>query len=219
VNVATAPSPIAAVRPLMRGWLHVGGFIVLLATCPVLYARVHLNGQVWWVTCFVVGVALMMATSATLHLGHWSPVAKRVMQRADRSTIFAAIAGSYFAIAGLTLHGTVRWALLSFVGAFAVIAVALQRVKIPGPAWIVTVPYLAMGWAAVAVMPQIYRGGGALCLALIVTGGVAYTIGAICFGLRRPRLAPRVFGFHELFHACTLVGAGCTFAAIAVALR
>jgi hemolysin III len=214
-----APTSTDAMRPLMRGWLHVAGFIALLAASPLLYSRVRQGAQAWWVSCFVVGVAAMMATSATLHLGRWSPTARRIMQRADRSAIFGAIAGSYFAIAGLTLHGTVRWAILGFVCAFAVIAIALQKVKLPGPSWIVIVPYLAMGWAAVAVMPQIYRGGGAACLLLIEIGGLAYTVGAICFGLRRPRLAPRVFGYHELFHACTLIGAGCTFAAIAVALH
>lgn len=214
-----APTSTDAMRPLMRGWLHVAGFVALLAASPLLYERVQRGAQAWWVSCFVVGVAAMMGTSATLHLGRWTPTARRIMQRADRSAIFGAIAGSYFAIAGLTLHGTVRWAILGFVCAFAVVAIALQKVKLPGPSWIVIVPYLAMGWAAVAVMPQIYRGGGAVCLLLIEIGGVAYTVGAICFGLRRPRLAPRVFGYHELFHACTLIGAGCTFAAIAVALH
>ncbi|MGB8180565.1 MAG: hemolysin III family protein, partial [Acidimicrobiales bacterium] len=82
-----------------------------------------------------------------------------------------------------------------------------------------TLPYLVMGWAAVAVMPQIYRGGGAACLWLIVSGGIAYTLGAIFLGLKRPRLWPRIFGPHELFHALTLVGAGCHFAAVYLALR
>jgi hemolysin III len=76
-----------------------------------------------------------------------------------------------------------------------------------------------MGWAAVAVTPQIYRGGGAVCFLLIVIGGVAYTLGAIFLGLKRPRLWPRTFGPHELFHALTLVGAGCHFAAVYLALK
>jgi hemolysin III len=68
-------------------------------------------------------------------------------------------------------------------------------------------------------MPQIYRGGGPLCFALIIAGGLAYSIGAVAYGAKRPKLSPRVFGYHELFHAFTIVGAGCHFAAIAVALR
>jgi hemolysin III len=71
----------------------------------------------------------------------------------------------------------------------------------------------------VAVVPQIYRGGGPLCFVFMAAGGLAYTLGAILFGVQRPKLSPRVFGYHELFHAWTVVGAGMTFCAIGVALR
>ncbi|MEO9181282.1 MAG: hemolysin III family protein, partial [Acidimicrobiales bacterium] len=77
----------------------------------------------------------------------------------------------------------------------------------------------AMSWTAVAVMPQMYRGGGPLCFAFIVAGGLAYSIGAVFYGTKRPRLSPRVFGYHELFHAFTLLGVGLHFAAVYVALR
>lgn len=68
-----------------------------------------------------------------------------------------------------------------------------------------------MGWVVVAVLPQVYRGGGLLCFALVCAGGVAYTLGALAYGFKRPQLAPRVVGYHELFHAATLVGAGLNF--------
>jgi hemolysin III len=69
------------------------------------------------------------------------------------------------------------------------------------------------------VLPQIYRGGGAWCFSLVVAGGLAYTLGALAYALKRPRLVPRVFGYHELFHAGTLIGAGLHFWAIGVALH
>lgn len=216
---AIAPSAPLTIRPLWRGWLHAGGFVVLLATAPILYAHARTGADVAWVSCFVGGVAIMLATSATLHLGRWSPPAKRQMQLADRAAIFFAIGGSYFAIAGLTMHGDVRGALLIFVGTFAAIAIGLQRIPIKLPQWTTTVPYLIVGWAAVAVLPQIYRGGGLAVVLLICAGGLAYTVGAICYGLRKPKLVPRVFSYHEVFHACTLVGAGCHFAALFIALR
>jgi hemolysin III len=223
----TAPAAAAppVIRPLLRGWLHVGGVITLLACCPLLYARTVTSAQVAWVTCYVVGVGTMMATSATLHRGRWSPPARRRMGRADLSAIYLAITGSYLAIAGLTMHGDVRLALIAGTSTFAVGGIAttaslsVQRLTAGVPKWVTTAPYLVVGWAAVAVMPEIYRGGGAACFALIVAGGVAYSVGALIYALRRPALSPRVFGFHELFHACTLVGAGCHFAAIFCALR
>ncbi len=141
------------------------------------------------------------------------------MKRADHSAIFLAITGTYLAIAGLTMHGTIRLVLLIVIGAGALVGVTIRQFALDTPKWVNTLPYLVVGWAAVVVLPQIYRGGGSLCFALVAAGGLAYTLGALTYGLRRPRLSPRIFGYHELFHAFTLVGAGLHFAAIAVALR
>jgi hemolysin III len=127
--------------------------------------------------------------------------------------------GSYLAIAGLTMHGTIRYVMIFIIVGGTVVGIAVRQLALNAPKWANTIPYLVVGWAAVAVMPQIYRGGGVGCFALIVAGGIAYSVGATFYGSRRPKLSPRVFGYHELFHACTLVGAGCHFAAIYLALR
>lgn len=141
------------------------------------------------------------------------------MQRADHVGIFLAIAGSYLAVTGLTMHGSIRLVPLLIVAVGALIGVVIQRLALDTPKWVNTLPYLCMGWAAVTVIPQIYRGGGPLCFSLVASGGLAYTLGALAYGFERPQLLPRVFGYHELFHAGTLIGAGLTFAGIAVALR
>ena len=169
--------------------------------------------------CYLVGVGSMMATSASFHIVNWSPAGRERMKRADHSAIFLAIGGSYLAIAGLTMHGNIRLVLLLIIGVSALVGIAIRQLALHASKWVNTIPYLLVGWAAVIVMPQIYRGGGPLCFALIIAGGLAYSIGAVAYGAKRPKLSPRVFGYHELFHAFTIVGAGCHFAAIAVALR
>jgi hemolysin III len=203
----------------MRGWLHLVGAIVLLACSPILLMRAHTWPQVGWVLCYIVGVASMMVTSALFHRVNWSPSKRRAWKRADHSTIFLAITGSYLAIAGLTMHGTVRLVLIIIISSGAAVGIAIRQLALDTPKWVNTLPYLVVGWAAVTVMPQIYRGGGPLVFALIVAGGLAYSVGAVFYGSKRPRLSPRVFGYHELFHACTLLGAGLHFWALAVALR
>jgi hemolysin III len=207
------------VKPLLRGWLHLVGFFVLLACSPILIARAHTWAQVIWVLCYVVGVASMMLTSALFHRVNWSPSKRRAWKRADHSTIFLAITGSYLAIAGLTMHGDIRLVLMIIIASGAAIGIAIRQLALDTPKWVNTLPYLVVGWAAVVVMPQIYRGGGPLCFSLVVAGGLAYSLGAFFYGAKRPKLSPRVFGYHELFHAFTLVGAGLHFWAIAVALR
>ncbi len=195
------------------------GVVVLLAASPILYLRTTTWAQVGWVTCFVAGVAIMMLTSALFHRINWSVPHRRAWRRADHSAIFAAIAGSYLAIGGLTMHGTIRLVLLLVIGGGAVVGIAIRQLALDTPKWVNTLPYLVVGWAAVGVLPQIYRGGGETSFVLIIVGGLAYSVGAVFYGTKRPRLNPRVFGYHELFHACTLLGAGLTFAAIAVVLR
>ncbi len=207
------------VRPLFRGWLHAVGAVVLAALSPLLFIRAHTWSQVGWVLCYVVGVDAMMLTSALFHRIQWSPSRRRAWRRADHSTIFLAITGSYLAIAGLTMHGTIRVVLLAVIGGGAVVGIGVRQLALDTPKWVNTLPYLVVGWAAVGVLPQIFRGGGLATFVLVVLGGLAYSLGAVFYALKRPQLSPRVFGYHELFHAMTLVGAGLHFVAIAVALR
>ena len=206
-------------KPLLRGWLHVGGAVILLGCSPLLLIRARTWPQVGWVLCYVLGVASMMITSALFHRVRWSPSQRRAWKRADHSTIFLAITGSYLGIAGLTMHGTIRVVLMIVIGSGAAVGIAIRQLALDTPKWVNTLPYLVVGWAAVAVMPQIYRGGGPLCFSLVVAGGLAYSVGAVFYGAKRPKLSPRVFAYHELFHAFTLLGAGLHFAALYVALR
>jgi hemolysin III len=215
----TTVAPPAPTPPLLRGWLHVAGAVALVGCSPILLVRSHTWSQVGWVVCYLVGVEVMLITSALYHRGHWSPSQRRAFRRADYSAIYLAITGSYLAIAGLTMHGTIRLVLLLIECVGAAIGIVGRQLKLDTKKWVSTVPFLLVAWAAVAVMPQIYRGGGPLCFSFIVAGGLAYTAGAIAFAFKRPRLSPRVFGFHELFHASTLLGVGFTFCAIYVALR
>ncbi len=214
-SVESAPQ----VKPLLRGWIHFIGFFVVLGTSPVLFVRAQTSSQVLWVLCFVVGVAAMMGTSALFHRVNWSPSKRRALRRADHSTIFLAITGSYAAISGLTMHGTIRMVLLIVIGSGAVVGITIRQLALDTPKWVNTLPYLVVGWAAVGVMPQIYRGGGRSAFLLVVAGGLAYSLGAVFYGAKRPKLSPRIFGYHELFHSLTIVGAGLHFCAIYIALR
>lgn len=214
----TAPRVVAQ-RPLLRGWLHVVGAIVLLGCSPILLVRASTWSQRGWVLCYVLGVASMMITSSLFHRVNWSPSKRRAWKRADHSAIFLAITGSYLGIAGLTMHGTIRLVLLLVIVGGAVVGITIRQLALDTPKWVNTLPYLVVGWAAVTVMPQIYRGGGPLCFSFVIAGGLAYSVGAVFYGAKRPKLSPKYFGYHELFHACTLLGAGFHFAALYVALR
>ena len=163
---------------------------------------------------YVVGTATMFGVSALYHRVQWRPKAKALMQRFDHSAIFLAIAGGYTPVAVLCLDGWVRWAVLVGVWGGSLIGIAIH--------WLPKVPtiwhgasYMIVSWSAIVTLPALWRGLGHLGFALILAGGVCYTIGAIALATKRPNPWPRVFGFHEIFHAFTVIAAGLQFAAIA----
>jgi hemolysin III len=115
----------------------------------------------------------------------------------------------------LTLRGTMRDVVLGIVWSGAAAAILLRFVWVGAPKWLSAVIGVALGWAGVAAMPQVARHAGAAAVTLLAVGGLAYTAGAIVYARRRPDPVPRVFGYHELFHALTLVAVSCQYVAIA----
>lgn len=216
----TSTPPLGAPdKPLARGWIHVVGALTLAGASPILVMSAQSWAQVGWCLCFIVGVEVMLVTSSIFHRGQWSVATRRKLRRADHSAIFFAISGSYGALIGLTTHGTIRTVVLLVVVLFAAAGITVRQIAIDAPKWVNTIPYLVVGWVAVVFLPQIFRGGGTTCFELVVAGGLAYSVGAMFYASKRPVLAPRVFGYHELFHVMTLVGIACHFLAILAAMN
>lgn len=201
-------------RPLLRGWSHVVAFVAAAALCGVLVGLAPGALARGTTIVYLVGLCAMFGVSSLYHRVRWSPVAQAVVGRVDHSTIFAAIAGTYTPVAVLALHGWARAAVLALVWGGTVVGVTLQWTPLLLPRWLFTAIYAAVGWAALIAMPQLADALGGLGLGLLLGGGVAYTVGAVVYALRRPDPWPRVFGFHEVFHLCTVIGAGLHLAAI-----
>ncbi len=215
-----APAEIAsALKPRLRGVLHKWGFVVGVPLAALLLASARDGVAVASLAVYVVGVLAMLGVSALYHRVGWGTRAKRVMQRMDHSTIFLAIAGTYTPITVLRLSGWTGPTLLITVWAGAIAGIALQWLPLHPPRWLFTLVYLLVGWAAVLAMPQIISKAGLVVFALVAGGGLAYTTGAVVYATRRPRLRPATFGFHELFHSFTLVGAGLHYLAIVLVAR
>jgi hemolysin III len=204
------------VKPLLRGWSHVVAAVITTTLGVIVIASANTTaGPRLWLTFYVVGTVAMFAVSALYHRLRWSPAGSARMRRADHSTIFLAIAGAYTPIAATHLEGWHRPAVLATVWVGSVIGIALQWVPRHVPRWLFTAVYVIVGWSMALALPQLFRGMGALGFSLVLAGGVAYTLGAVVYAAKRPDPWPRVFGFHEVFHACTIVGAGLHLAAIA----
>jgi hemolysin III len=97
----------------------------------------------------------------------------------------------------------------------ATAGVVVKAADIQGLVGVADALYIILGWAVIVAVPVLVVSVPASGLALLmVTGGIAYTVGAVVFLHGRPDPRPDVFGFHEVWHACTVVGAVSHFAMV-----
>jgi hemolysin III len=210
------PSPQEPGRPLLRGWIHavaapavLAAVVVLAWRAPTIQARVS-------AAVFAASSVTLFTVSAIYHLGTWSPRACQALRSIDHANILILIAGTYTPVAVLALHGAARLAILIVVWSAAVLG-AVFRVAWTGlPRWVYVPLYVGLGWAVAIVAPQFLHDAGAAAAALAIAGGGLYTLGGLAYGLRRPDPWPRVFGFHEVFHACTVAAFVCQYIAVSL---
>ena len=137
------------------------------------------------------------------------------MRRLDHSAIFILIAGTYTGVAMVSLHGWALYLVLGLAWGGTVVGIVVRQVFIDAPKWVNAIPYVVVGWSALAVMGPLMKALGGWGFTLLLLGGLAYTAGALVYALKKPDPFPRVFGYHEIFHALTLVGAGLHYVVIA----
>jgi hemolysin III len=216
VQMIDAPTAAAPAKPVLRGWSHVVAFGAVAVLSVIMVAVAEASaGERWILLIYVAGTLAMFGVSALYHRVRWQPRAHAVMKRLDHSTIFLAIAGAYTPVAAFGLEGWQRPAVLVTVWVGAAVGVTLEWLPYEVPRPLFTAVYVIVGWSASVALPQLYSGLGAVGFGLVLGGGVAYTVGAVVYALKRPDPWPRVFGFHEVFHLFTIVGAGCHLAAMA----
>lgn len=213
---APAPDPV---KPRLRGVSHqvaffvaVGLGVALVLTAPAGQARTT-------AAIYAVGVCGLFGISGLYHRHTWATDRARAwMRRLDHSMIFVFIAATYTPIAVLALHGTLGDVILVVVWAGALAGVSISLIWPHAPKWLTATVYIALGWVAIAAMPQLWRDVGVLTVLGLALGGVLYTGGAVVYARGRPDPRPLVFGYHEIFHACVVVAAAVHYAVIAFAV-
>jgi hemolysin III len=108
--------------------------------------------------------------------------------------------------------------LLAIIWSAALAGLLFRLFWLSAPRWLYTALYLAMGWAALFWLPQILANGGVAVFTLIMVGGLLYSGGAIVYARKSPDPSPRWFGYHEIFHACTILAFAAQFVAISLAM-
>ncbi len=201
-------------KPRWRGRLHQIAFfaslpagVALVAVASGVEARVV-------ATIFAVSITGLYGTSALYHRGRWSERGRYLMQRLDHSMIFVLIAGTYTPLTLLALRPAWGITLLCLAWTGAAVGITLKFLRLRRMRHVGDVMYIGLGWLIVIATPQLLSSLGAVQLALIVTGGVLYTVGSIVLASRRPDPDPRVFGYHEVWHAFVVAAGLCHYVAI-----
>ncbi len=213
--MTSAPLPLT--KPLLRGVSHLIFFFVSLVAGVLLVVAAPNAAARVGCAIYAASLAMLLGTSALYHRPTWSLRARARMRRLDHSAIFVLIAGTYTPLA-LTLPPETVRVMLTVAWVGAALGVARALFWINAPKWLVAVLALAMGWLALLYLPTIGRIAGTSVLALMGAGGVLYSLGALTYALKRPDPWPRVFGYHEVFHAFVVAAAVCHFVAVVLAL-
>jgi len=201
------------VKPTWRGWIHITTLPLALAAGIVLIVLAKGVPATISSAVFVTSSVLMFGISGTYHRFSWSARTKVILKRLDHANIFLLIAGTYTPIAVLALAPEKAWRLLIAIGIGTVLGIGLRVFWISAPRWSYVPIYLGLGWAAVMYLDDLLAANLAM-MVLVMVGGLAYTLGGIIYGLKWPNPSPKNFGFHEIFHALTVVAFLCHWSAV-----
>ena len=215
-----SPHPYAwevnAPTPKLRGIVHlVMSPLSLVAGLTIITLVGELRGRIT-IGIFTLTAVTLFTCSALYHRVKWSDKYRALWRRIDHSNIPILIAGTYTPFAIYLLDRNSAKLLLIAVWVGALLIAALRIGWINAPRWLYVIAYIALGWAAIAFMPQFLKTGGVAIFVLILIGGVLYSAGGIIYALRKPNFSINWFGFHELFHALTAVAFTTHFVAAAL---
>lgn len=206
-------------KPLLRGYLHQETFFVSLGACSLLIAKSSNSSSLISSVVYSCGLLLMLGISALYHRPHWEPVPRARMKRLDHSAIFLLIAGTFTPVCLLALPSRDGHQLLRVIWIAALTGILQSVFWVRAPKWFTALFYVGVGWLAFPYLPEMKDSLGFRNLSLIAGGGVIYTGGAIFYAMKKPKLFPAVFGYHELFHLFTVIAAGMHFIVIYQLIR
>ena len=215
-HVSGASLAASSPRPMLRGVLH--GVAAVLAPFGLVALLLLADGPRAYVgaTIFATSLLLLYASSASYHLAPWPARLRRVMKRIDHSMIFVLIAGTYTPFCLLVLDYAWGIPMLAVVWTLAAAGVLLKVLRPDSPRWLGVALYTALGWVGIVAVAPIVAALSGPQIAMLIAGGLLYSIGGIIYALRRPDPLPRYFGFHEVFHTLVVGGSAVHFVLVAV---
>jgi hemolysin III len=217
-SISTTLAEAVPAKPRLRGVSHQYAFFISIG-CGVGLILAASEGRARVAaSIYAAAVSALLGTSALYHRVTWRPQARRWMRRLDHSMIFVLIAGTYTPVALLALKGSLASTILIVLWAGALGGVIFKLAWIDAPKWLFALVYVLLGLVTAAIFGELPAAIGWLGALGIALGGALYLTGAVIYASEKPNPWPKVFGYHEVFHAFVLAAAGLHYAVIAFAV-
>jgi hemolysin III len=189
-----------------------GGIVALVGTLCLIPVAASSAAGLTTALIYGLSVTFLFFASALYHAFKQEENEVSFWRKMDRLAIFFMIAGTYTPISYFCLEGSWRWGMIALQWGFVGFGFFTQVFFPRAPRAFYAGIYLAMGWTAVFPMNQVLGNMSSVQIVLLFAGGLAFTLGGVIYAIKRPRMFPGVFGFHELFHVMVLLGGGLHYA-------
>lgn len=192
-------------REPINTWTHLVGFFAGIVGLVFLLFR-SANDLPKFITMSIFGISILLlyGASSLYHGVNTTKSKELLLRKLDHIAIFLLIAGTYTPVLYYGLDGNWRMVMMISVWTVTVVGILMKVFFMNLPRWISTVIYIGLGWVAVIPFGQLAGGLPRGALALIMAGGISYTIGGVVYGTKKITLFK--LGFHEVFHLFILLG-------------
>ena len=195
------------VKPILRGTFHQAMFFIAIGACTPLIVKSSSASEYVATSIYSAAVMMMVGFSALYHRFDWNALIKKRMRKLDHVGIFIMIAGSFTPIALLVIPWPDGLFLLILIWCVALFG-ATQVIFFPNINRLLRAGiYLSMGLISLPYFSTMFEVFSVANSVLIILSAFLYVIGAVGYGLKYPKLSPKFFGYHEVFHSLVSVAA------------
>lgn len=194
-------------KPLLRGYFHQAMFFISLGACILLISKSVETVSTVSTSIYSLGLLLMFGVSALYHRINWNIEQRQLMKKLDHSAIYIMIAGTFTPVCLLALPPSQGVELLYIIWAIAAVGIIQSLFFVNLPKIMSASIYIVAGYMILPYTSELSKQFTTLQMSLLIGGGLIYTLGGLSYGLKRPTLNPRVFGYHEVFHTLVSIGA------------
>jgi hemolysin III len=202
-------------QELFNFYSHLFGMIAaVIGTVFLLIVASHSASGLVTALIYGFSAVFLFAASSLYHAFKKEENEISFWRRMDKLAIFFMIAGTFTPVCYFYLDGAYRWSMIAFQWSLVGFGLISQIFLPKAPRKLYAVIYLFMGWSGLFVIKQVLANMPFGQGVLLFSGGIAYTVGGIIYAVKKPRMFPGIFSFHELFHIMVLIGGVLHYAMI-----